>query len=56
MAFEANARIALPELVYINLDICHNKDEDNQNNLSLEGEVIAGKKFKAVLNTVSIEG
>jgi hypothetical protein len=37
MAFEANARIALPELVYINLDICHNKDEDNQNNFSLEG-------------------
>jgi len=31
MAFEANARIALPELVYINLDICHNNDGDDQN-------------------------
>lgn len=37
MAFEANARIALPELVYINLDICHNKDADNQNNFSFGG-------------------
>lgn len=27
MAFDANARIALPEFVYINLDICYKKSE-----------------------------
>jgi len=42
MAFDANARIALPEFVYINLDICQNKTsqqfqswrEVNQRNLA----------------------
>jgi len=37
MAFEANARIALPELVYINLDICNNKDKSKIRTSVLEG-------------------
>jgi len=44
MAFEANARIALPELVYINLDICNNKDEGKIRTTSVMEGVSAYKQ------------